>query len=378
MMLKPLNIGIVCFPTYGGSGIVATELACSLADRGHDVHLISHAPPVRLQQYKPNLSFHEVAIYEYPLFESPLYDLNAAATIANIAEYVSLDIVHAHYALPHAVSAYLARVSSSQLHFKVVTTLHGTDITLLGRDPSFFPITRFAIHQSDSITCVSNYLKNVLIEHFDVPAQTIHVIPNFVDLERYNLPPVPDPRLQRSDFCLIHVSNFRAVKRPLDVIRVYEQLQSRIQAHLLMVGDGPERGVCERYCLEHGLHHQVRFIGKQDDLASILREASLFLLPSELESFGLAALEAMSCGVPVIATRVGGLPELIEDGREGYLLDVGDIEAMVDHAYEILSQPEKWLTMSRNARRRAENYDVNNIILRYESLYYSLVSPDNG
>ena len=370
-MTAPLKIGIVCFPTFGGSGVVATELARTLADRGHDVHVISQAPPVRLRVYQPNLSYHEVPVFEYPLFEAPLYALHAAATLANLAEYIRLDIVHAHYALPHAVSAYLARVSTQGKGFKIVTTLHGTDITLLGRDPSFFPITRFAIRQSDAVTSVSRYLQSILAEDYGIPEPRVRVIPNFVDLDTYK-PPPEDPRPE-GDRCLVHVSNFRPVKRTLDVLQVFERLLPRYPSRLIMVGDGPDRILCERYCLQRGIQDSVRFVGKQDDLVPILQKASLFILPSEIESFGLAALEAMSCGVPVIATRVGGVPELIRSGEEGYLFEVGDVEGMAQQALDLLHNPAEWRRMSRNARRRAEQFDRHRIVRRYESLYESLV-----
>lgn len=372
--LSPLQIGIICFPTFGGSGVVASELARTLAENGHEVHIISQSRPVRLRVFSPRVIYHEVPTFEYPLFEAPLYALHTAATIANLTDYLSLDIVHAHYALPHAVSAILARLAKPDATFKIVTTLHGTDVTLLGRDPSFYPITRYALHASDSITCVSHYLKEILIHDYELEPERIHIIPNFVDTETFS--PLPEPErleLWKNRKCIVHISNFRPVKRTLDVIRTFRLIADKIPCELVMVGDGPDRLRCERYAYESGLKDRIKFLGKQDDIVPVLQNASAFHLPSELESFGLAALEAMSCAVPVVATRVGGIPEIIRDGREGFTAEVGDCETMAESLFRILTDENLYLTMSNAARERALQFERKTIVHRYESLYRSLV-----
>ena len=370
-----LRIGIVCFPTFGGSGVVASELARTLAESGHEVHVISQSRPVRLRAFSPNVIYHEIPTFEYPLFDAPLYALHTAATIANLTDYVELDIIHAHYALPHAVSALLARLAKPNARFRIVTTLHGTDVTLLGRDPSFFPITRYAIHHSDAVTCVSRYLSRILVEDYGVPQNQIFHIPNFVDTRTFKPAPF-EHRMHNWENrkCIVHVSNFRPVKRTLDVVKIFNKVAREINAELVMVGDGPDRLRCERYCLEHNLKDRVRFLGKQDDIVPVLQNASVFLIPSELESFGLAALEAMSCAVPVVATRVGGIPELITDGKEGFLADVGDIDTMANAVRRILTHRELYQTLSDAARRRAENFERTRVVARYENLYLSLLN----
>jgi len=366
----PYRIGILCFPTYGGSGVVATELARSLAERGHEVHVISYAQPVRLQRYSPHIVFHEVPVFEYPLFESPLYTIHAAATIANLVQYADLQVVHAHYALPHGISAFLARVSLDDPRFAIVTTLHGTDVTFVGQHPSFFPITRLALLQSDRLSCVSRFLAGVVRDRFRVPPERVTVIPNFVDTATLAPKPLEDRRRQWAvDKRVVHVSNFRPVKRVLDVLRVFERVRARIPCELILIGDGPDRILAEQYCMERGLYRHVHFLGKQEDVGPPLRDASVFLLPSELESFGLAALEAMSCGVPVVATAVGGVPEVIEDGAQGFLHAVGDVEAMAASVERLLTDEDLWVRMSEAARRRALQFDRNRVVPQYEVLY---------
>jgi N-acetyl-alpha-D-glucosaminyl L-malate synthase BshA len=364
------RIGILCFPTYGGSGVVATELARSLAERGHEVHVISYAPPVRLQRYSPHIVFHEVPVFEYPLFESPLYTIHAAATIANLVQYADLQVVHAHYALPHGISAFLARASLDAPRFAIVTTLHGTDVTLVGQHPSFFPITRLALLQSDRLSCVSRFLEGVVRDRFRVSPERVTVIPNFVDTSVLVPKPLEERRRQwRTDKCIVHVSNFRPVKRVLDVLRVFERVRTRVPCELVLIGDGPDRILAEQYCVERGLYRSVHFLGKQEDVGPPLQGASVFLLPSELESFGLAALEAMSCGVPVVATAVGGVPEVIEDGVQGFLHAVGDIEGMAAHVEQLLTDEDLWVRMSEAARRRALDFDRERVVPQYEILY---------
>ncbi len=366
----PYRIGILCFPTYGGSGVVATELARSLAERGHEVHVISYAQPVRLQRYSPHIVFHEVPVFEYPLFESPLYTIHAAATIANLVQYADLQVVHAHYALPHGISAFLARVSLDDPRFAIVTTLHGTDVTFVGQHPSFFPITRLALLQSDRLSCVSRFLAGVVQDRFHVPSERVTVIPNFVDTATLVPKPLAERRRQwRADKCIVHVSNFRPVKRVLDVLRVFERVRSRTPCELVLIGDGPDRILAEQYCMERGLYRYVHFLGKQEDVGPPLQGASVFLLPSELESFGLAALEAMSCGVPVVATGVGGVPEVIEDGVQGFLHAVGDIEGMAASVERLLTDEDLWVQMSEAARRRALQFDRSQVVPQYEVLY---------
>ena len=351
-----MNIGIVCYPTHGGSGVVASELAIGLAQKGHAVHIVSYAPPFRLRTYHPNIFIHEVEVAAYPLFKSPSYELGLAAKLVELAERRDLEIVHAHYAVPHAVSAYLAKQIFNSRRLKTVTTLHGTDITLVGADPSFRRVVKFAIEKSDGVTAVSTYLKNKTIEEFDIRRE-IRVIHNFIDPAR------PDRNrglCSREAFApngeeiLMHASNFRPVKRVADVIRIFAQVRERIPAKLLLVGEGPDRPFVQQLAAEMGLGSDVHFLGEQDQLEPLFFCADLFLLPSEQESFGLTALEAMSCGVPVIASDVGGLPEVIVHGETGYLFPVGDIAAMAAKAVEMINDPAAHELFKTRARRRAE------------------------
>jgi len=306
-----MKIGIVCYPTYGGSGVVATELGKALADKGHLIHFISYAMPMRLDGYLGNVFYHEVEMASYPVFEFPLYTPALASKIVEVAKFEKLDIVHAHYAIPHAISAYLAREVAGG-SFKIVTTLHGTDITLVGLEPSYLPVLKFSIDRSDGVTAVSRFLKEKTLTNFGLTKE-IQVIPNFVDTQKYRRIDAGEIRAKfapRGEKILVHVSNFRTVKRVPDAIRVFHEVQKKIPAVFMLVGDGPDRSACELLVRELGIQDRVRFLGKQQELVPILSASDLMLMPSQSESFGLSALEAMACEVPVISSSVGGLPEL--------------------------------------------------------------------
>ncbi|MDH3744972.1 MAG: N-acetyl-alpha-D-glucosaminyl L-malate synthase BshA, partial [Acidobacteriota bacterium] len=325
-----MKIGISCYPTFGGSGVVATELAMALAAGGDEVHVVSHALPFRLELVDPQLTFHEVIVPHYPLFEYPPYSLALATKLVEVARRTDLDLVHVHYAVPNAVSAVLAREILAPQPLKVVTTLHGTDITLVGNDPNYLETTRFGIVESDAVTAVSSALANATRETFDVP-NSIDVVPNFIDPERYERTRHGRGARQwaeEGEKIIVHISNFRPVKRVLDVVEVFEKVRREIPARLLLVGDGPDRAKVELHCRECGTCDAITFIGNVPTVEQLLVGADLFLLPSETESFGLAALEALSCEVPVVATAVGGLPEVVTEGETGYLLPVGDVEGM--------------------------------------------------
>ena len=368
-----MKIGITCYPTHGGSGVVATELGMELAKRGHEVHFISYALPFRLKRFQENVVFHEVQMLAYPLFQYPPYTLALAAKLAEVADEVELDVLHAHYAVPHAVCAYLARMVSRHETIKIVTTLHGTDITLVGADPSFRSLTRFGIEQSDGVTAVSRYLKEKTLEVFEL-SREIEVIPNFVDTARFA--PRQDAACDRSHFArkderiLLHISNFRPSKRVEDVVRLFAAVRKEVPSRLLMVGDGPDRMPARELAEELGVEKWIRWLGQLDAVEDVLCVADLFVLTSKNESFGLAALEAMSVGVPVVATTAEGLPELVRSGETGYLAPVGDVETMGRRAVEVLSDPKRHAAMSEAARRVSiEHYDVAKIIPRYEGFY---------
>jgi L-malate glycosyltransferase len=378
-----MKIGITCYPTYGGSGVVATELGMELAQRGHDVHFISYSQPIRLNTPSPNINYHEVEVSRYPLFEYPPYDLALATRMADVAQMYSLDLLHVHYAIPHSVSALLAKemlASASSLaprQLPYVTTLHGTDITLVGADRSYLPITRFSIERSDAVTAISKYLRDRTILEFDI-RNRIEVIYNFVNCDVYRRDPEASER--RAQFAgkderlLVHLSNFRPVKRIPDVIEIFDRVQKKIPARLLMIGDGPERSTAEWLAARKKIQDRVIFMGKQDNIHEKLAMADLMLLPSELESFGLAALEAMACEVPAIATRVGGLPEVIEHGRSGFLSEVGDVETMTRCALELLSDESRLRTMGQTARFEAQSrFCSSKIIPQYEQFYRSVM-----
>ncbi len=367
-----MKIGIVCYPTYGGSGVVATELGKALADKGHQIHFISYAMPMRLDGYLGNVFYHEVEMASYPLFEFPLYTPALASKIVEVAKFEKLDLVHAHYAIPHAISAYLAR---EILHnaFKVITTLHGTDITLVGLEPSFLPVMKFSIEKSDGVTAVSRFLREKTTTNYGIN-KDIRVIPNFVDTAKYHRIECEEIRERfapKGEKILVHISNFRLVKRVGDVIKIFHEIRKKIPSKLILVGDGPDRSACEILTRELQLQDHVRYLGKQLELVPILSAADLLLMPSQSESFGLSALEAMACEVPVISSSVGGLPELQVHGETGYIAEIGDIDRMARYAIELLTNDAKHELFRKACRRRAvENFDVHTIVNQYE-LYYS-------
>ncbi|HEY0159658.1 MAG TPA: N-acetyl-alpha-D-glucosaminyl L-malate synthase BshA [Thermoanaerobaculia bacterium] len=366
-----MKIGITCYPTFGGSGVVATELGLALAKHGDDVHFISYAPPSRLNVLHERIRFHEVTVTPYPLFDPyPPYTLALATKMAEVAAYEKLDILHVHYAIPHAISAYLAK-QILQSKLKVVTTLHGTDITLVGRDESYLPITKFGIEVSDAVTAVSRWLKDETARNFDT-AKQIEVVPNFVDPARF--------KRDTSEFChrfgargdklLCHVSNFRPVKRIMDVVETFARIAREVPSQLLMIGDGPDRSRAEAFARTHGLRDRVQFLGNVPNLEEVLGACDLFLLPSESESFGMAALEAMASEVPVIATDTGGLPEVVTSGETGFLLPVGDVDGMAASALEILRDEPLRRRMGKRAREVAvERFDEQKIVPHYRELY---------
>jgi N-acetyl-alpha-D-glucosaminyl L-malate synthase BshA len=372
-----MRIGITCYPTYGGSGVVATELGLELAERGHEVHFISYAQPIRLSGPHPNIHYHEVEVSRYPLFEYPPYDLALASRMAEVAELYDLDLLHVHYAIPHSVSALLARQMMAakprgrKLPF--VTTLHGTDITLVGLDRSYLPITRFSIEQSDGVTAISQYLRERTLREFDIRNE-IRVIYNFVNCDVYvRGKEAADLKQEYAPNCerlLVHLSNFRPVKRITDCIEVFERVRKKIPSKLLMIGDGPDRSRAEWLAVQKGIHDDVIFLGKQEQVQEKLALSDILLLPSELESFGLAALEGMACEVVPIATRVGGIPELIEHGKSGYLADVGDVESMARYAIDLLGDDAALQTMAKASRAVAQSrFCASRIIPQYEEYY---------
>ena len=373
-----MKIGITCYPTYGGSGVVATELGIELAARGHEVHFISYAMPIRLSQSSENIFFHEVEVTTYPLFDHPPYTLALAVKMFEVAEESKLDVLHVHYAIPHSVSALLARSMAAPRRLPFITTLHGTDITLVGSDRSYLPITRFSIEQSDGVTAISNYLKERTVREFEI-RRPIEMIPNFVNCDLYCAckdAPLRKQWAHNGEPILMHLSNFRPVKRVTDVIEIFALVREKMKAKLVMIGDGPDRGAAEHLARQRKISRDVIFLGKQDRVQEKLGVADLFLLPSDLESFGLAALEAMACEVPVIATNVGGLPEVVTHGVDGYLVPPRDVAAAGKYAIEILSRPDRGREMGKLARVNARrNYCSNDVIPKYEAYYRSVVEP---
>ncbi len=375
-----MKIGITCYPTYGGSGVVATELGIELATRGHEVHFISYSQPFRLAGRESKIHFHEVSVSNYPLFEFPPYDLALATHMAEVAEYYDLDLLHVHYAIPHSVSAMLARqmLARAGRRLPFVTTLHGTDITLVGADRAYLPITRYAIDESDGVTVISDYLRQKTVETFGTTRE-IAVIPNFVNCDIYvrNKAAAEQLRAQyarKDERLLVHLSNFRPVKRVRDVIEIFARVARKMPARLLMVGDGPDRSVAEWLAIQLKIHDRVHFLGKLDSIHELLPIADLMLMPSELESFGLAALEAMACEVPTIGTAVGGMPELIEHDVTGLLFPVGAVDEMSEAAIALLQNPEHMQAMAKAARRMAQqSYCASRIIPRYEQFYESVL-----
>jgi len=374
-----MKIGITCYPTYGGSGVVATELGLELAARGHDIHFISYAVPVRMSEPSERLHFHEVEVMTYPLFDHPPYTLALASQMYNVAVNESLDLLHVHYAIPHSVSAFLARSMLGARRVPFVTTLHGTDITLVGSDRSYLPITRFSIEQSDAVTAISEHLRQVTIEEFGV-SRPIDVIPNFVNCDIFHPLEEASRRREfapRDEKILIHLSNFRPVKRVTDVVEIFARVRKEIPAKLLMIGDGPDRTAAEWLVRDKGLVGDVAFLGKQNQVQDLLRCGDVFLLPSDLESFGLAALEAMACAVPPVCSRVGGLPEVVEDGVEGFLVPPRDVRTMAARALDLLTDPERHKRMGQAGRQRAlREFCSSKIIPRYEELYRRVL--ENG
>lgn len=367
-----MKIGIVCYPTFGGSGVVATELGIGLARLGHEIHFITYRQPTRLDFFSENLYYHEVDIKSYPLFEHAPYELALASKMVSVVKYEKLDLLHVHYAIPHASAAYMAKqiLKTQGIEIPVVTTLHGTDITLVGKDPSYEPVVTFSINNSDGVTAVSEDLRRETLEHFAINRE-IKVIPNFIDLKRFKKQRKEHFKLAicpLGEKLLVHTSNFRKVKRVQDVIRVFFELRKEIPAKLLLVGDGPERDSMERLCRELGTCDDIRFLGKLEAVEEVLSVADLFLMPSEKESFGLAALEAMACEVPVISSNAGGIPELNLDGVTGFVCKIGDIEDMTEKAKYIL-QEKNLPNFKENALARAKEFDIAKVLPHYEAYY---------
>ena len=368
-----MKIGIVCYPTFGGSGVLATELGKALADKGHMVHFITYQQPVRLLEFNANIFYHEVRVPTYPLFDYPPYESALSSAMVDVIINNQIDLLHVHYAIPHASAAYMAKkiLESMGKNIPVITTLHGTDITLVGRDKTYAPVVSFSINQSDAITAVSYNLRDETNKIFKVHKE-IQVIQNFVDVKRFNKKPIDAFRkviAPNNEKIIIHASNFRKIKRVEDVVRIFAKINREIPSKLLLVGDGPERPIAENMCRELNLCDDLRFVGKQEQMEEILPTGDLFLLTSEYESFGLAALEAMAAGVPVISTNAGGLPEINVHGKTGFMGNVGDVESMSKHAIELLGNEEMLKQFKINALEQAKLFDIHNIIPKYEELY---------
>ena len=375
-----MKIGIVCYPTFGGSGVLATELGKALAQKGHQVHFITYQQPVRLNHFIPNIFYHEVQVTTYPLFDFPPYETALASTMVDVIKNHQLQLLHVHYAIPHASVAYMAKkiLEHEGIHIPVITTLHGTDITLVGRDKTYAPVVAFSINQSDAITAVSENLRDETYRNFKIE-KPIQVIYNFVDVQRFSRKPIDAFRkviAPNGERILLHASNFRKVKRVQDVVYVFQKLYQQIPSKLLFVGDGPERATAEELCRQLGTCDNIRFVGKQEQMEDILAIADLFILPSEYESFGLAALEAMAAGVPVISTNAGGLGEIMVQGVTGYMANVGDIETMTKQASYILEDDERLDTFKKNAAQHANTFDIHNIVPQYEKLYDSVLQNE--
>ncbi len=368
-----MRIGIVCYPTFGGSGVVATELGKELATKGHEIHFITYSQPVRLDFFSENISYHEVEVSRYPLFEYIPYESALTSKLIDVVKYEQLDLLHVHYAIPHASAAYFAKqiLAEKGISLPFITTLHGTDITLVGRDASYEPVVTFAINHSDAVTSVSESLKRDTLENFAVTKE-IDVIPNFIDLRRFSKKPKDHFRkaiAPHGEKLIVHTSNFRKVKRVQDVVRVFQRVRKQIPAKLLLIGDGPERVEIEKLCRELDICDDARFLGKQEAIEELLSVSDLFIMPSESESFGLAALEAMACQVPVITTNTGGMPELNVNGETGFMSDVGDVEDMAANAMKILSDDDTLAAFKKRALARARLFDINEILPQYESVY---------
>jgi len=373
-----MKIGIVCYPTYGGSGVVATELGKSLADNGHQVHFISYKQPFRLVRFHENITFHEVSFSNYPLFEFPPYETALASKLVDTVKFSNLDLIHVHYAIPHASAAFLAKsiLKEQGINIPVVTTLHGTDITLVGKDMTFAPVVSFSINQSDGVTAVSEWLRDETYQHFDITNE-IEAIPNFIDMDVFNkgdkthfkkaIAPNGEP-------IIIHISNMRKVKRIEDTIVTFANIIKEVPAKLLLVGDGPERKNAEQLCRELGNCADVRFLGKQDAVGELLAVADLFLLPSQSESFGLAALEAMACEVPVISSNAGGIPEINVHGKTGFLSNIGDTDDMAANALRLLKNPDILQEFRKNALAQAHTFDIKKVLPLYETFYEKVIA----
>ena len=373
-----MKIGIVCYPTFGGSGVVATELGKALADHGHEVHFITYSQPARLDFFSENLFYHEVTVSKYPLFDYPPYELALASKLVDVVSYEQLDILHVHYAIPHASAAYMAKqiLASNGIHIPVVTTLHGTDITLVGKDRTYKPVVTFSINQSDGVTAVSQDLKNDTCKFFEIQ-KDIKVIPNFIDLNRFQHKAQNHFKIAiapNKEKIIVHTSNFRKVKRVPDVVKIFAKIIEKIPAKLLLAGDGPERSEVEQLVRELNLKDSVRFLGKLDAVEEILSVSDLFLLPSETESFGLAALEAMACKLPVISSNAGGIPELNVDGVTGFLNEVGDIDGMAANAIHILENQERLDAFKARALAHAKTFDIALIMPQYEAFYQEIIN----
>ncbi len=371
-----MKIGMICYPTYGGSGVVATELGIGLAARGHQVHFMSYARPVRLNHFIENIFFHEIDMSQsYPLFKYEMYGLAVAGKLMEVIEYEELDLIHGHYAIPHAVSGYLAKqiLRKRGQDIPLITTLHGTDITLVGLEPSYLPLLKFAIEESDGVTAVSEFLKQKTLTNYHIEKE-IEVLYNFIDTAQFK--PLEEKRNCFSPNCekvLIHTSNFRQVKRVTDTIRILDLVRKEVPVKLVLIGDGPDRSECERLVRELQLQKDVVFLGKQDGIAELLATADIFLMPSQSESFGLAALEAMSCGIPVVSSSVGGLPELVLHNHTGYIAEIGDVEKMAKYTLDLLKNEKKYAAFAKNSRERAVQCFESSLIVPQYLAYYEKI-----
>jgi L-malate glycosyltransferase len=377
-----MRIGIVCYPTFGGSGVLATELGKALADKGHQVHFITYQQPVRLSEFNANIFYHEVRVPTYPLFDYPPYETALSSTMVDVIVNNNIDLLHVHYAIPHASAAYMAKkiLEKQGKIIPVITTLHGTDITLVGRDKTFAPVVTFSINESDAITAVSQNLAEETYRHFKIEKE-IKVIQNFVDVKRFRKKPIDAFRrviAPHNEKVVLHASNFRKLKRVTDVVRIFAEINKKVPSKLLFVGDGPERPAAESLARELGIYDETRFVGRQEQIEEVLAISDLFILPSDYESFGLAALEAMAAGVPVISSNAGGLPEVNIEGETGFLADVGDVETMGRRAIELLSDESKLQKFKTKAAAHARLYDIDTIVPRYEALYNRFLQNINS
>ncbi len=372
-----MNIAIVCYPTFGGSGVLATELGKALAEKGHQIHFITYQQPVRLSGFNPNIFYHEVLVPTYPLFDYPPYETALAGTLVDVIGNYQIDVLHVHYAIPHAAAAFMAKqiLQTMGKHIPVITTLHGTDITLVGKDKIYRPVVTFSMNESDALTAVSANLRDETYRHFEIEKE-ISVIHNFVDVDRFSMHSVQALKKQiapNDERIIMHASNFRPVKRVSDVVDVFIRIREKIPAKLVLIGDGPERPDMEAYIRSSKYCGDVRFLGKQEQMEIILPIGDLFLLPSEYESFGLAALEAMAGGVPVVSSNAGGLAEINKEGFSGYLCDVGDVDVMAEKSLAILSNDENLNQFKKNAREQALQFSIHRVVPQYEKLYQDLL-----